>query len=142
MSAALTETRTLKGVVKLAPLDSTKYYFELQQLSGTKLPNSLDNVVLEEVFINVDTSNAGCKIYLPAISTFNLAWNAKIYITWVAGGDYPTIFSYEGTPLPNFTLPDVINGSDSQKIDTLSQTAFLRITEEHNWAFFLTSIPA
>jgi hypothetical protein len=140
--AILTETRTLKGVVKLAPLDSTKYYFELQQLSGTKLPNSLDNVVLEEVFINVDTTNAGCKIYLPAISTFNLAWNAKIYITWTAGGDAPPVYSYEGTPLPNFTLPDYINGIDSQVMGVVGQTAFLRITEEHNWAFFLTSIPA
>lgn len=72
---------TLQGLITLTTPDD--YYFVVPPTpQGTALRNGLDNQVLEEVFIVIE--GAGFEefnLYLPLISTFNLAWNTKIYLS-------------------------------------------------------------
>ena len=57
------------------------YYFSLPAAPiGSAIPTAIDNQVIEEVYILADTTAGAVNIYLPAISTFNNAWNPKIYI--------------------------------------------------------------
>ena len=72
--------KTLQGVVRIT--ESGDYVFVLPSKSGTALPNALDNQVLEEVYIIVQNLEEpiSVNITLPYISTFNNAWNTKIYV--------------------------------------------------------------
>jgi len=130
--AAPIEKRNLIGLITLEPSITTDYYFVLPTLSGTKLPNALDNVVLEEVYINVDTTNGAVRIFLPAITTFNLAWNAKIYINWKAGSNQPRIIAYEGSVTPPITA-DNIDGQPYVDITDLNATQYLHIVAPNTW---------
>lgn len=75
------QTITLQGLITLTTPDD--YYFVVPQTpQGTALRNGLDNQVLEEVFIVIEgVGFEEFNLYLPLISTFNLAWNTKIYVS-------------------------------------------------------------
>jgi hypothetical protein len=120
-------TRTLQGIVRLS--ENGAYLFSLPKITGTSLPNALDNSVLEEIYIIVE-ENISVQIYLPNISEFNNAWNSKIYILAKGSASiYPT--NVEGKP------QNYINYFDVKDI-SLGVTAYFHISNFENYACWIT----
>jgi hypothetical protein len=135
----LIETRTLKGLITLTPLLPTQYTFVLPSQTGTSLPNALDNSALEEVYINVDTTNdSEVVILLPAISKFNNAWNTKIYVNWLAGSNPVRVYPYQGSEVP-FIQADNINGAFLIALPIQKSTAYLHIVAPNTWMGLLAT---
>lgn len=117
-------TKVLQGVIQIDVVDS--YYFVLPTLTGTALPNALDNSVLEEVYINVNTSGYP-DLYLPAISSFKGSRNVKIYININNGAANIRPYAYESEV-------DYINGgSGAFTIIGFGAVAYLHIASQNNW---------
>lgn len=133
-----TISKTLRGDVNLVgALGGNIYNFSLPTVSGTALPNANDNSVLEEVYIKCDVSNGPIIINLPAISTFKLAWNTKVYISCVGGipGEVNSlqVFSYPGSIVPPLADPDTINGTPGVSFSALNETNYLHIVDKNLW---------
>lgn len=100
--------------------------------AGSQLPNQIDNQVIEEVYIACDTTLGPVVINLPAISTFNLAWNAKIYIVQISAttaANKTTIYAYS-TEGPG---SDTLNGSAFKATVNQWDAYYLHIIEENTW---------
>lgn len=104
---------------------------------GSSIPNAIDNQVIEEVYISVDSTAGVVNIYLPAIATFNSAWNAKIYIVHAAGTNAVNIYPYtvEGDG------SDSINGFTSKKSTVVGDAYYLHIVADHVWMSLLCAGP-
>lgn len=127
-------TKTLKGDVNLT---AGIYNFVLATNTGTALSNSLDNNVIEEVFIKCNVLEGGIVINLPAIYTFNLAWNTKIYISCVAGtpGEVTPIkvVAYPGQLEPVIKPGDTINGAPIIYFSLPYEVNYLHIADNNLW---------
>lgn len=104
------------------------YNFVLPTVTGTGLPHALDNQVLEEVYIICDSTLGAIDINLFDIANFNGAWNVKIYISWIAGGNTVTIYPY-GTE-PN---EDTLNGNSSIVFSNLYDCYYLHTVADNMW---------
>ena len=119
-------TKVLQGVIQIDVVDT--YYFVLPRLTGTALPNALDNSVLEEVYINVNTIEPA-ELYLPSIASFNGSKNVKIYININILGGTAIIRPYTSESETNY-----INGSIQYfPLNTFGDTAYLHIVSQNNW---------
>lgn len=123
--------KELQGKINLvgsADLGGNIYNFILPTVIGTALPNALDNQVIEEVYLICDSRLGDITIVLPAISTFNSAWNTKIYVYDSNGYGSVTILPYsvEGGP------SDTINGFSSKTL-FLNDTYYLHIVDDNMW---------
>jgi hypothetical protein len=125
-------SKTLRGDINL--VGGFEYNFSLPTVSGTALPNANDNSVLEEVYIKCDVTLGPITINLPAISTFNLAWNTKVYISCVGGipgeANSLIVYSYAGSET---TLADTINGNYGISFSALNETNYLHIVDKNLW---------
>jgi hypothetical protein len=111
------------------------YYFSLPAAPiGSAIPNAIDNQVIEEVYISVNTTLGAVNIFLPAISTFNLAWNAKIYIVHSAGANALSVYPY-ATEGP--AISDTINGFNVKTLNAVSDAAYLHIVADNIWMYLL-----
>lgn len=121
-------------VGKHSLVGGNNYYFSLPASPvGTALPNAIDNQVIEEVYISVDTTLGVANIFLPAISTFNGAWNAKIYIVHSAGVNAVNIYPY----LVEGSGSDNLNGYTSKTSGTVGDAYYLHIVADHTWMTLL-----
>lgn len=108
---------------------TTDYVFSVPATpQGTSLPNGIDNQVIEEVYIAVDTSLGNVNVYLPPISSFNLAWNAKVYITITNASNGCTIYAFN-----NEIYYDTINGFFSIGASATYDSWYLHIVQENMW---------
>jgi len=124
--------KTLKGIVRITTSDT--YEFNLPINTGTALPNALDNSALEEVYIIIENPEEEITplIVLPLISTFNNAWNTKIYV--INKGDVSTV----ATPrVPDEGQPDSINFLGTTSI-TGKTTGYFHIVDYNLWACWIT----
>ena len=96
--------------------------------AGSNLPNQLSNQVLEEVYIAVDARDGAVNIYLPPISSFNLSWGAKIYITVIDLSNAVKIYPYS-TEMEGNTINGFLSISASNQWDSW----YLHIIEENTW---------
>lgn len=127
-------TLTLQGIVRITA--SGTYDFVLPIQTGTNLPNALDNQVLEEVIISIESPAANVTINLPSISSFNNAWNTKIYINNQFAN--PLILnSYDDETEVNY-----INLSGDTNINIAKgRNAYVRIINDNIWSCWLTTAP-
>ena len=111
-------------------LGGQTYNFSLPTTpAGSNLPNQLANQVIEEVYIAVDTSLGDVNLNLPAISTFNLAWNTKIYIVVLNVDNNFTLYPFSSEVVTN----DTLNGSFSISASNSYDAWYLHIVEENTW---------
>jgi hypothetical protein len=139
MSAPIVEKKLIGKIDLVSEMGLiTIFKFSLPNLSGTGLPNALDNSVLEEVYINCDLTGGGMELYLPSIKSFRNAWNTKIYITLSVGtpGISSPLVIIPYTEEPDYY--DTINGNSITPITEPFQVAYLHITSDKNWSCFLT----
>lgn len=130
---AISITKTLQGLITIENSVGGYTYatLVLPTLTGTALPNALDNSTIEEVYI-CNSNTDGLTLYLPAISLFKGAKNVKIYVNINAGGGDITIVPYNDEELNINT----INGSTgSQSITGFGAAGYLHITSDNNWMF-------
>jgi len=126
---AFPTTRTLQGLISIDSV--TDCTLVLPTLTGTALPNALDNSTIEEVYISIN-HNEGGALFLPAISLFKGAKNVKIYVNINAGGGSIQIRPYNDEELNINT----INGSVGNKTITgFGAAGYLHITSDNNWMF-------
>jgi hypothetical protein len=126
-------TKTLQGLITIEDAGSsgTNVTLVLPTLTGTALPNALDNSTIEEVYI-CNNNNNGASLYLPAISLFKGAKNVKIYVNINVGPGDIQIIPYNDEELNINT----INGSiGSQNITGFGAAGYLHITSDNNWMF-------
>ena len=116
-----------------------QYYFSLPTTpAGSQLPNQIDNQVIEEVYISADTTLGDIDLYLPAISTFNLAWNAKIYIICTNTSNTFTIYPYSSEDVASNT----INGFSFVTATAPYDAWYLHIVSETMWMALKCAGPA
>lgn len=116
-----------------------QYYFSLPTTpAGSQLPNQIDNQVIEEVYISADTTLGDIDLYLPAISTFNLAWNAKIYVICTNVDNTFRILPYttEGSG------SDTLNGFTAITATAAYDAWYLHIVQENMWMALKCAGPA
>ncbi|MEI7960711.1 MAG: hypothetical protein WCI04_00085 [archaeon] len=129
--------KTLKGVVRLT--GGEDYNFTLPD-NPSGIQNALANIVLEEVFIECDTTLGSIGIYLPQIALFNGGWIPKIFVTSViATTNEISILPYQGSVRPPLVAPDTIN-SLTEILVLGTSTAYLHIVGKKNWGAWLTVI--
>lgn len=125
----------LRGVVRLNSAVDTDYTMVLEN-NPTGIQNQIAPIVVEEVFIECDTTAGDINIYLPAIANFNGGWSPKIFITVPTDGESGNVVNVYAfnNETPN---SDYINGASSYTVGIgLNQTAYLHITEKHNWGLW------
>lgn len=111
------------------PMSNTDYVFSVPSTpQGTSLLNGIDNQVLEEVYIAVDTTLGNVNIYLPSIATFNGAWNAKIYIIVTNHSNTTTIYPYNTEMYYN-----TINGFYSVNATAPYDAWYLHVVQDTMW---------
>lgn len=117
------------------PMGATDYYFTLPVVTGTRLPHSLDNQVLEEVYIICDSSLGAININLPSTTIFNGVWNTKIYISWMNGGNSVNINPYPGfMSETDPILPDSLNGLYlPYTMQQLNEAVYLHQVYDYTW---------
>lgn len=130
---ALTILRTLEGVNRIT--ETGQYEFSLPiKPNYTTLPNALDNVVLEEVYIIIEDTADEVLVVLPPIIDFNNAWNCKIYLVNRSKLAYVSV---QRTDDP--ALLDEINFTNAIQL-TPATTGYLHIVDNHLWAMWVTPI--
>lgn len=117
-------TKTLQGAISID--DIGQYTFVLPTLTGTALPNALDNSTLEEVYININIGRTD--LYLPPISSFKGAKNVKIYINVNNVQGRIRIFSHTSEFETN-----TINGTGGFGLTGFGEVAYLHIVSDTNW---------
>lgn len=124
-----TVTKILGGKMNLVS-DGAGYTVNLTlpTVTGTALPNALDNQVIEEVYLICDTTAGGMIINLPAISALNNAWNVKIYICQVAGTNGVTVYPYS-TEMET----DTLNGNARLVAQYQYDTYYLHVVSDNMW---------
>jgi len=128
--------KTLKGVVRLT--GGQDYNFTLPD-NPSGIQNALANIVLEEVFIECDTTLGSINIYLPQIALFNGGWIPKIFVTsTVSAENSIAILPYQGSVSP-LVAPDTIN-SLTEILVLGTSTAYLHIVGKKNWGAWLTEV--
>jgi hypothetical protein len=116
------------------------YNFSLPSTpAGSQLPNQIDNQVIEEVYIACDTTLGPIRINLPAISSFNLAWNAKIYIVQISDTTVLNVTTI--APFNSETETNTLNGSLSKATVNQWDAYYLHIIEENTWIALLCPGP-
>lgn len=140
--------KTLQGAVKI-PATSDTYVLELPTTNFPPSPgtNPLDLFAIEEVWIEVGEVGVAptglTTIQLPPIQYFNGGWNPKIYITHVNQTLGSVLIP---TPAdPGATPPIVegfINGNGSLAMTENGQSALVKITNDNNYAVWVTPIVA
>ena len=124
--------RVLSGVARLNSATDTDFTMVLSD-NPTGIQNQIAPIGLEEVFIEVNTTVDDVNIYLPAIANFNGGWSPKIFITVTAGANLVNVYAFNNET-PN---SDYINGLGAYTVGIgLNQTAYLHITEKHNWGLW------
>lgn len=104
------------------------YTYVLPTLTGTSLPNAIDNQVIEEVYIICNTTAGTLNIYLPAISSFKNAWNCKLYITLEAGSNPVVIHAYN-----NEIEVNTLNGYPFVTEAVVHDTYYMHIVSDTSW---------
>jgi hypothetical protein len=127
--------KTLKGVVRLA--GGENYIFTLPD-NPSGIQNALANIVVEEVFIECDTTLGGIGITLPQIALFNGGWIPKIFVTSLVSSEVSEITI---TPYLDEVNDDSINDENNFSFggDNLG-TAYLHIVSRTNWGAWLTEV--
>lgn len=129
-------TKLLQGVTRITA--EGDYIFALPQKPNyTTLPNALDNVVLEEVYIIIEESagTGPVNIFLPAISDFNEAWNCKIYLVNKIKGAFVLVQKVDDPAQLDF-----INFTNTIQLEAQT-TQYLHIVDNHLWAMWGTIAP-
>jgi hypothetical protein len=129
--------KELQGKIDLVGAGGGNIYnFVLPTVIGTALPNALDNQVIEEVYLICDSTAGSIVINLPSIANFNKAWNCKIYVCWVAGGNQVTLNPYSTEP-----NEDTLNGFVALTFPNLYDTYYLHIVADNMWMALKCSGP-
>ena len=130
--------KTLQGSQELLGVGGVGYVLQLPTNVSPR-PNALAQYNFEECYINVDTSNFACGIFLPKISDFNGDRSVKIYISNNGNsGNIVGVYSY--SPIEP-TVLDRINGDITVSIQP-NETGWFQIVSNNNWAYFCTPLPA
>jgi hypothetical protein len=122
-------TKTLDGVVKLAPLANQVYDFVIPN------PNTLNVEVLNEVYIHCDSTLGTITINLPNIVTIG-SFSPKIYVVDDAGtaaANNITIVADPGAVGPPVIAANTINGAVDYTISTNDESVCLSIVSETKW---------
>lgn len=100
---------------------------------GTGLPHYLDNQVIEECYINCDTTNDAVNIILPPISAFKGSWGPKLYISKISSNGANVTYTVDNP------LAESIGLQSSWTIPggTNLNTAYLHVVDYNLWAQFI-----
>lgn len=130
--ATIVDINLTGGQLNLVGSADVTYRLVVPTNIGTGLPHYLDNQVIEECYINCDTTNDAVNIILPPISAFKGSWGPKLYISKISSGSNVT-YSVDN-PLAesiglqsSWTIP---NGANLN-------TAYLHVVDYYLWAQFI-----
>ena len=116
------------GQLLLVGSATDTYNLVIPTLINTGLPHYLDNQVIEECYINCDTTNFGCEIILPPISAFKGSWGAKFYINQLGANP---------VKINSGALGDKINGFLTWNTLSNGESDYLHVVDYSLWANFV-----
>lgn len=137
-----TVTKKLIGKINLTS-DGAGYVanLEVPTVQGTALPNAIDNQTVEEIYIICDTTLGEMTINLPRISTFNNAWNPKIYICQASGDNGVTVVPAPSS-LDPYLAANTINGNTQIGLANQYDTYYLHIVADLMWMSLFCAGPS
>ena len=129
MALTITKNVVLQGLIVLDEPVSANYEFNLilpPKDYQTSLPTSLDNQVIEEVYIHVNHVHP-TTIFLPAISLLKNSWGPKIYV----------LQNYFASPIPTLQIKpnvaDTINKKPSVSFSFYRESKYAHAVESNMW---------
>lgn len=118
------------------------YYLNLPTVTGTALPHSLDNQVIEEVYIICTPGSGNINIYLPSTTVFKGTWNTKIYISQTSA---VSLFSVTVYPFPGDLeagIPaDTLNGAQNYTLSGPNEAIYLHQVYDYMWMNLICPAP-
>ena len=130
---ALTINKVLKGAIIQDV--SANFNYILPETGINSVQNAISSSNFEEVFIDCFSDLGGQTILLPKISLFRRGFSPKIYVCNKGASNVP-IFAYNNEDETN-----TVNFTNSWTL-LPSQSGYLHIVNNGNWALWVTPIPA